>query len=620
MAYVVSGPLVLLQAAALFFLFILAAYGAGARAVSGVWEGEGGPLIEAAAAVSIGLLFLALWIFTVGSLGWLNRDALAPFALAGFWGCARHKARLAAAFGDFRAVFFGGKLQTALSLAVLSLAALSFVASAAPLTGNDALTYHLYFPKTYIEAGKILFDPAHPRSLWPSFMGMLFTAGLLYQGTALATLFSWATAFLAVILVPAAAALHLKSRSSVLAATFFAGLVPAVWMQGMYPYTDNAMALYGFLAFLALLALRKNYAARPAFAAGLAFAALVSIKFYAFIPAAILGAVFVPGFVRDPAPVGAKSRAIAVLKVTVFAAAGFWYVRNWMHTGNPVYPFARGLFGGNGYPQGMVGAAHFSRNFFVTPASFSLIPDQYGSEPVGMLFLAGLPLLLCIPTAAAAAVLALAVTGLYYVQWYFTMQQARFFLPVVPFVAFAWAALAAKWWEGGTALKKLALGAFAVLGLLQAALCVYYPARHIPAALGLEPPARFLAREERSYAFMKEIQPLLTPHDRVLVVLEPRIFYVPARVVYFSPHIARLYGRDFDGWLRKEGITHVLTMRREDLAPVPPGYFRDDQVIQGGAQNIASLHTRVDDDVFHYALWRIGGGQPRLVKDLVYAS
>ncbi len=53
-----------------------------------------------------------------------------------------------------------------------------------------------------------------------------------------------------------------------------------------------------------------------------------------------------------------KNRAVQIKPLATFAAlalllGGGWYVRNFVQTGNPVYPFAYSIFGGNNWDAQM---------------------------------------------------------------------------------------------------------------------------------------------------------------------------------------------------------------------------------------------------------------------------
>ncbi|GEM_PF-3462848 len=619
MEYVSAGPRVLLLASAWLIGWVFSLYGAGDRVIGGVVDRsrEGGFWLHAVFSMAVGLLFLSLWVFLCGVAGLLTRPAVLAFFVWGMALCIRGGLRRKKNSAPRQ----GGRsfVETALWVIGACVTLASFIAAQAPVTGNDALAYHLYFPKLYVGEGRIFFDPTHARSLWPAMMSMLFTAGILLQGTALATLFSWLTAFLAAAAVPAAALYFWRDRAAAGFAALFMLTVPAVWMQSIYPYADNAMMLYGFLSFVALWLWRQSgYGGRAALLAGLCLAALLSIKYYTLILFFLLLLPYAYFIVSDKgASAVKKTKGALALLGAAFVFSAFWFIRSWVLTGNPVYPFLARVFDGHGYTQRMIGTALYPKTLFyflVTPWNLFMKADIYGSEPLGVLFLAALPFLFFLRRADGLLKAAIFFLAAYCVAWFYTMQQARFFLPAVPFLSLVLAMGAGRWWAGEFFLKKASAALLAVATALTLALCLYYPALHLKAALGLTPADAFLSARERSYNFMKTLGPYLDKNAKALVVLEPRVFYVPAKLVYLSPALALYYegrGLSFDAWTREAGITHVITMRRADLQPVPKHFLKDDQVLDATAVKETASTVSVDGDTFFYTLWRLDRTRPQ---------
>src|SRR5581483_6541024 len=101
------------------------------------------------------------------------------------------------------------------------------------------------------------------------------------------------------------------------------------------------LAIGGFVALAAwhLVALRRSGRVNDALWAGLAAGVAAGSKYHGLIFLAAF-ALLVPVLTR-------QRRGLAL---GLFGAAAVvalpWYVRNWIVAGNPVYPFAAGVFGG----------------------------------------------------------------------------------------------------------------------------------------------------------------------------------------------------------------------------------------------------------------------------------
>ncbi|MBI4043166.1 MAG: hypothetical protein HY391_06805, partial [Deltaproteobacteria bacterium] len=339
MEYVVSGPTVILTSTLWFCIILFASYGMGSTFLKNYFSRDNGPVcsLHAIFSLSLGLFSFSFWTFIIGSVGLLKLPCLLLFLLGGtalgLLDLRKHGTDNVRIFKDGFPLSLSDKLLIALFL-VLSF--LTYLGAHAPATGNDALAYHLYFPKLYAERGALFFTPYHPRSLWPFMMEMLFTAGMLLQGTALAQLLSWSTAILTALAVPAAAAYFSLEKNVIRSAALLIICVPAIWMQSMDAYVDNAMMLYTFLSFIALWIWKeRNYSLHSGFIAGLFLSALVSIKYFTLFPALILTLLFGLPLLSKLKKIDHPILAVSLPAFTILLFSSFWFIRSWYYTGNP---------------------------------------------------------------------------------------------------------------------------------------------------------------------------------------------------------------------------------------------------------------------------------------------
>lgn len=258
----------------------------------------------------------------------------------------------------------GGSWPRVLSLlagVVLTLLALGAVLnSLAPPVAYDDLTYHLAAPKVYARTGHVTVLPYDHHTAFPFTLEMLYTIGLLLGGAGVAKLVHttfWMMSLLAIYALGDA----LFGRRTAWLATLLYAATPLVWYQSGTAYTEFGFALYQLLAFLALI----DYLNLRATAVSVSGQGVMTVKArqpqwiwccglccgltYGLKYTGLLTAVYAAGVVlylgwRD----GLRRQAIRVDLFKLVAVAALvalpWIVRTWAATGNPVFPFAHGLF------------------------------------------------------------------------------------------------------------------------------------------------------------------------------------------------------------------------------------------------------------------------------------
>ncbi len=593
------------MASLLFAVFIAAFHGVGVRVVGNAFpRGSTADIfLYHALTISLGAFVLSVWVFVWGLMG-LSSWVVISFIGLGLAACWIDKSRHGATeFRSLTAFVRGADTGTALGLAVLAaLLVLTFFAAQAPETGNDSMAYHLYFPKLHVLAGRLVHDEFHTRSLWPAMMGMLFTAGLLLQGVALAKLFAWMTLVLAI----AAAGAFARVQFSPAAARWtllFLVAIPALWQQSLYAYTDLAILLFTLLSFITLWRWEESgFLPGCGVIAGLCLGALLSIKFSALVSVLFFLSIFGVRIVRAASPgLRAKITAAAVVLGTSAAACGFWYVRSWMLTGNPVFPFMADVFG-SGFSQKMIGWSLIPKtpvNFLLLPWNLTMRVGVFGGEPLGVLFLAGLPFLVFFPRRNSAAA-AIALLFLFYATaWYLAIQHIRFLLPGFPFLCLVLGVSVAEWRKGRSKFSGAIILTLVSATILQCIIVGSFTIKPFGGAFGRPTAKQYLRQNERSFEFMESVNEALAPGDGVLIVGEPRLFYAPRGAVFMTPIIAgecQTRKISLRQWLDEHQIYHIVTVGAADFEkpPVP----------------VKLVISKVAHDAsrpVYYALWRRSG-------------
>ncbi len=481
-----------------------------------------------------------------------------------------------------------------------------------PVATQDDLMYHLALPRRYIEQHAVLFYPDSSYSLFPQLMEMLYTWGLLLGSDRLAVLF----AFVAGLIGPAATALFAKRYIAggreglwralpLLAAAIFVS-TPLIGYILRAANTDLAQAGFDFLGIYAFwLAVRESpgvgdksiYLVLSGICCGLAF----SVKYYGFAVALSLGVALLVITVRR----GLRSRgteraspAQFILPLVAFGApflalAAPWLLRNYISTGNPVWPLAGEVFGGlywspQASPETLLGRAPglslanlWNGLQYLWDAMNRLplaIDNQVHVVSLGPLLLTALPALVFARWKPALRLVAY-VAAAYWLLWafFFSHTSARylstFFLLAALLGACGLVSLAERFRTTRPlvgAVVAAALGSIVIVAGLSTRI-------YLPTVLALSQSAEgsYLAAYMEDYPMIQYIAGHTPPDAKIyLWDGQPRGYYIPRPYVY--ARLVPLYtgfAAAPDIWrarLRELGITHVLVHGRDMLAPGQP--------------------------------------------------
>jgi hypothetical protein len=244
-----------------------------------------------------------------------------------------------------RALHLGALRRTWPALVVCGVVlATELVAILAPPVGGDQVKYHLVYPRLYAEQGGLVDTPWSFWGHMQFLQNFLFAIGFALHGDVLARLVNATLGVLAALALAVLVGRHLMRRGAVLAGVLFFTL-PITWSLMTRAGADLAVVLYAALAVSALLDWGKGRPAdlrRAGMAAGLA----AGSKVMGMLVPALVGIGVLALLVRRARPLGYGARAVLTFGVFVVLFASPCYLRNAVDTGNPIYPFGYGVFGG----------------------------------------------------------------------------------------------------------------------------------------------------------------------------------------------------------------------------------------------------------------------------------
>ena len=404
---------------------------------------------------------------------------------------------------------------------------LDVVLASAPPTSGDALAYHLNAPKLWLAAGRMTDTWWDFLSMQPFAVEMHFSYAQALSGGRAAMIVGAGFAVFSVVC--------LWGLVRELAGERAAWIAAALWtLQGMFVWEATGGFVELMLAALVALAAwhlvvlarggQLGHAAWAGLAAGLA--ASCKVHALALVVLLVAGGALI-GLRRAGGSVAGAAVVVALMGAAACVALP-WYVKNWVVTGNPVYPLFSGTLGGRYWEpvtqrafaeaNGIYGV-HGIWRFPFFPLEFLV---DHGRFERGWSFSAGIfalaPAGFWLLRRASWARLLAAGFLVYALAWFEEMNQiTRYLLPVLPFATVLAAAGAVALWERRGPWRP-ALAAVAVgTAVPFAAIAGLSTWRLLPGALGTTPPGVFVQRLTGTYDAFRWIDANVKGPGRILV-------------------------------------------------------------------------------------------------------
>lgn len=599
----------------LFFVLIsllAAAVGAALLRISSVKLAS--RLEEALLYLPLGYLVIAYLIALLGVLGLLTAPAvlagLGTALLLGLWGARRVMTALAEAAGRITRALLVSPNRWLYRFLLLWATTVLLAALVQPDNLDwDGVAEHLAMAKLWAQAGRI-------RPLWfmhhsqfPATVQMLYTLALLFRGPVAAKLFHFAYGIIGVAAVFLLTRRHISRPAAPWAAVVVATTPVYEWLCGI-AYVDLAMVAYVVLAvhfFLTWIAQRRlTDIILASVLAGAAMA--VKMQALAYFGTLLLAAVYLAW--RAPRPQRSRAwRHIAIFALMGTLLAAPWYIKSWIITGNPVYPFAYSIFGGKQWsPQQAQWYRHHQQSFgmgelpspevmknlpgwkrllvgpreplklLLAPINLTLWPWEFtvpvgkaaavARMSIGPLYLIFVPVLLLLTSGPPKLKVLLLIFLIAWLWWLYSMQLTRYLLPALALLAPA-AGYGIYRSINARAILRLSTRIVVSLWLVLALFFNYLAvAAALPAIFGQASWDSYLQQSLQVYGPSRYINEFTPTDAKIITYGEPRCFYLDRDYLWGDWHYHQIiiYDRmkgseDLVAAYRRLGITHVLINR-----------------------------------------------------------
>lgn len=521
---------------------------------------------------AIGIGMTGLFVFCIGLFGQIKGWLLLSWTLLGFLFFVRRIFR--EKFPPIKTDWNIWNLLGAFILVAFLVQTVPFVAS--PEVTTDALEYHLLIPKIYIGLGKINYIPLLVGSNYPSLAEYNFLPVLKLASEIVCKGFHFWIGILLLLLLGQLVKSLRPDVAHLPAPAFFLAMPVTSTLMG-WAWND---LLFTFFVVLCLSYLIQ-YQATPdeprrnlsLILAGV-MAGLASWTKYTFMMFFIALIVF---YLIAIWRWKWEWKKFGFILIPVILISILWSIKNWVFTGNPVYPFLNDIFQS---PYWTPAADHYFKGALTrseTPdwnwTTYFLFPFLITLKPIfvdvhtGILPLLLLPLLFINNRSRGVSMLKLYLVA-YVLVWLFIQTVVRSLLSVFA-VIFCVGTISLQEFLGvhsklRTVAILLILGAAGANYVITIA-STYYLFNPIPYFIGKENKAQYLSKYAASQPTYDYLNTTLAVH-RILLVGHHNPFYLN-RPYFFSssydPPVAEVLSADtktpeeFQKKLKKLGITHV---------------------------------------------------------------
>jgi len=528
-----------------------------------------------------------------------------------------------------------------------------FLGTLVPPVFFDSLVYHLAIPKLYVLNHAIVYYPYNFFSNFPFTLEMLYTLGLLLQGSILVKCLNYVIHLLMLAGLYSFARTYLSHRIALTSVAIFY-TVPWVGITSFLLYVDVGLGCYFWLATYAFInwVIRNGHPERSRrdgwlVLCGIFTGVMLGIKYLAAHSALILGISIIIFLtwkhfttkVPSPQKKGLVLRLwhlycpVFRFAIPAFLIGSPWYIKNLIWTGNPVYPF---LFGGREWDMARLqsymekfhdytGTVHGSLwSFFRLPWDL-VFYGEYRIIPIGPALLVFLPLLLFTKRVPHLIKYLLGISLLFIVGWVSSSQQSRFLIPILPFpsVAAGYAISEGLSFEGIASsiktewLKKI--GYLVLLSLLLSnvfweLISVQHTFKPFEVIMGTESKHEYLSRQLPTlYPITQYANENLPLEAKILYIGETRGYYSDRLFIANTAHdatpIVELTHQakdvnDLQERLKILGVTHIIFNKREGTRLDIQYKYLHWKTAEDGVKfwefyhsHLKSLHTINDSDL-----------------------
>ena len=464
-----------------------------------------------------------------------------------------------------------------ISFSIIIVSLLNFISALAPPTEADTLSYHLAIPKYFINYKKIIFQPFYMSWGIPLHFEMFSTLGLLISNETLPKIITWFMSIVSAITLYLLTSEIFSKKAGLFAAGFYYLSPITIYLTNS---AKNDLSFYAFIflsIYFAILWLRKKGDKVLWISAVFTGLALTS-KYQGIHWAISFGALIIILHLQNFKNLKIRFfKTLFIYCLISLIIASPWYLRNFIVTGDPFWPFGFSVFKSEYWTQALQdkysgwqqGPGNSLYHYFIGLWSLTLNQSSW----VGGLRIPYLPIqLTLIPglffywqklnyDQKTFIKYLLIPIVIYYTLWFTGYQQNRYVFPIMSLLLIPSSYI---FWQ----IIKLRISnffgtAFIVFVLLfSISYSFIFSKKTFKVVAGIETRNEYL---EKNVNYFKDIQWInnnVKGNPKILFCdLKP--FYLEHDFIMFQPNIfsekiRKMHDNEFHDFLNQQKITHIF--------------------------------------------------------------
>lgn len=501
----------------------------------------------------------------------------------------------------------------------------------APATSEDSLSYHFKIPYDYVIAQKLIYMKSSLYNM-PHLLQMLYIVPFVFGGDEIGChLINYfiSILFLGVLYEFSK---NLFSRKVALITLLIVSTLPMFTFIKISGRVEVGLALFLILGIFSITNYFGSKKTEWVILCGAFLGIAAGIKYTALLYIIILTSILYCSILLDKGSEFKKKISIMLIFFLVGCIFSFpFYLKNYLMTGNPLYPFLFNIFGGKDWSESLsiMSNAHFDTfkrynassliDYLILPWTFTMNGEKFlaGKNGYGFIFITFLPIFFIYlisqvkkkgsqvlfhlenPINILAWVVFFGI-----ITWFiFSFHRGRHLFFVFVLLSIFISLIISGYFKISQVLKygkiyNLFVNTLFISSITFCALIsILFNLNYAKVALGLENKAIFLERVKPQFKYFEKVNNLFKKNDNILNLLGHNQFYLKHKQFYPSPY--------FQGWIdwsKINKVEHYYSKLKKNKFTYIIGYHIDNYKVLNINSHDKSIHNIVMYNHLNYEL------------------